>query len=213
MSGVEFNRDHGHRVALKLTFDTHIHNDFEYNMGLNVDHNIFDAREAYCSGMFFAFEEDVPSWLFHIKSRRMHKWAWTVAIPDDAKVVVFDDRVKCDRFILSDPRPISTLTWAEEPDHQLFSVYRHPSVAAFLPNIGEKVIRFVVQRIIDTFGIPVSEASDVQLNRYKYLACALLTYMPVSIQMEVARQKPGVIMERMYYDRFPKSVQDLASRR
>lgn len=210
MNGEQFNHWHAGQMAIKLTFDDHIHNGFEYNMGLNVDRNVFATYAPFNSGMFFAFEEDIPKWLFNGTVNRMHRWAWTVAIPNDAKVVVYANRVKCDRFILSDPRPISTLKW---PDQQYDAgmVLKYVSAAAFIPNLSTMAHDIAVSKLI--YMVDCQGSNDGCSLRGMYKSHEMIVYMPLSIQLAIAEQKPEVILNKDYYDRFPKEVQMAAPKK
>lgn len=94
-------------VALvKLTNASCVHNGLKLVEGYNVDKNVFDyAQMCGPDGLYFCQLDDILEWLDY--GHEPMVYMWDVELPDDAKVVMYDTKLKADKFILSNKRPIS----------------------------------------------------------------------------------------------------------
>ena len=83
---------------VKLTTEDCIHNGYKYEEGLNV------LNEKICGngGLYFCRKEDFVKWIDY--SDKIMYWIWDVVVPDDAKIVDMNDKLKTDKFILSNKR-------------------------------------------------------------------------------------------------------------
>jgi hypothetical protein len=101
--GAYFNEMYANCRVVKLTNESCIHNEFEFKEGLNVDINAFQYdQECGPDGLYFCTERDTEYWLDY----RDVAFVWDVEIPDDARVSVYDNKIKADRFILSNKRTV-----------------------------------------------------------------------------------------------------------
>lgn len=105
--GKFFNEMYTNCKIVKLTSESCIHNGFEFVEGLNIDVNEFKNAEV-CGpdGLYFCAEKDADHWFDY---RDGIKYAWDVTIPDDARVVVYDNKIKSNKFILSNKRHVTDL--------------------------------------------------------------------------------------------------------
>ena len=105
ISGTQFNELYKGESLVKLTNGQRIHNGFEFKEGLNVDTIDFNPIDQ-CSpgGFYFCKYEDFGKWIYYREVKM--DYMWDVKIPDDAKVVILDNKIKCNKFILSDSRII-----------------------------------------------------------------------------------------------------------
>ena len=107
ITGKEFNETYPNANVVKLTVADNNHNGFQYKEGLNhlPDNDPFNDNPV-CDkgGLYCCFKKDFGLW-FHYGDKYMAN-IWSVTIPDDAKVVVMDNKIKVDRFILSNMEPL-----------------------------------------------------------------------------------------------------------
>ena len=98
ISGSEFNNLYSGQICLKLTNDYECHNGLTFKTGLNIDNNTFNENNQY--GIHFCFENDVTKWAMYGKN--VMKYYRFVTIPDDARVVVYSNKIKTDKLTLSE---------------------------------------------------------------------------------------------------------------
>ena len=104
ISGAEFNQFNKGTGFVKLTNKDCIHNGLEFKEGLNEDILEFDSsEECVPGGLYFCKYKKFGDW---IQYRANIEYIWDVDIPDDAKVMTMDYKIKCDKFILSNKRSI-----------------------------------------------------------------------------------------------------------
>lgn len=103
ISGETFNSDYPNKKVIKLTVENDYYNDFQYKEGLNELNQSFNEWKI-CGpgGLYCCFIEDFSQWLEY--NDKVMTNVWDVTIPDDAKVVVMDDKIKVNKFILSNAR-------------------------------------------------------------------------------------------------------------
>lgn len=105
IDGEEFNKMYGEVHLVKLTTASRIHNGFEFKEGLNEDIHDFNPEEGCVKGGFyFCTYSDFGKWVYY-KEMRMD-YIWDVTVPNDAKVVIVNNKIKCDKFILSNMKHI-----------------------------------------------------------------------------------------------------------
>jgi len=106
ISGTTFNNIFGNVKIFKLTNEKCIHNGLTLMEGMNVDENKFDYKNK-CGpdGIYFCSENDVTQWVEY-NDKQMH-WIWDVTIPANARVVVYSNKFKADRLILSNKRKLT----------------------------------------------------------------------------------------------------------
>ena len=105
ITGKQFNEIYYNEKFIKLTNHTCIHNKLKFKEGLNEDLVPFNpSRECKKGGLYFCNIDDFTDWIEY-SDKKMY-YMWNVKIPDDAKVVVMENKIKCDKFILSNKRRI-----------------------------------------------------------------------------------------------------------
>ena len=105
ISGKGFNELYKGISFVKLTNEESVHNKFAYKEGLNEDVLEFDPiNDCVPGGLYFCKYEDFGRWINYRDELIMY--TWDVKIPGTAKVVVMNDKVKCNKFILSNKRSI-----------------------------------------------------------------------------------------------------------
>jgi hypothetical protein len=105
MTGSEFNEKYGDKEYFKLTCEDNVHNGFTFKEGLNEDVLEFDpAPTCMPGGLYFTDRDNIITWVEY--GYKVMHWVWDVSIPDDAKVVVMDNKAKCDKFIITNKRCI-----------------------------------------------------------------------------------------------------------
>lgn len=106
ISGKRFNVIYQGVPLVKLTNESCIHNGFEFVEGLNIDvHQFRYDSKCGSDGLYFCNLKDVERWLDY--GSRPMVYMWDVTIPDDAKTMVYGDKFKADKFILSNKRSIT----------------------------------------------------------------------------------------------------------
>jgi hypothetical protein len=81
------------KMYFKVLNETLKQHNFQYQLGLNIDSNLFDDKECQ-NGLHFCTLENVPRWLGYGS-----KLAF-VSIPEDAKILHFDDKSKADKLVI-----------------------------------------------------------------------------------------------------------------
>ena len=100
ISGRDFKKRYKQPVVKLLCADK-IHNGFKFTMGLNVLKQSFNT-EAICGpgGLYCCFEKDQNKWTDYGGKKMVLKCK--VVFPDDAKIVLMSNKMKCDKFYLYD---------------------------------------------------------------------------------------------------------------
>jgi hypothetical protein len=106
ISGSEFNKMFFGVGMIKLTTKDCCHNGFMFKEGMNDDTMNFN-HDKVCTkdGLYFCNIKDGFDWLSY--EDKVMYWVWDVEIPDDAKVIIFRNKIKTNKFILSRRREIS----------------------------------------------------------------------------------------------------------
>ncbi len=138
-------------MYVKLLCDDLNHNGFQYQEGLNIcpDFNF----DEYNHGFFFAKQEDIHKW-FGIQPN-LH-WIVDVELLPDSQVVHMDDKLKTDKFILKNKRPIS------EELKQL-AVQFNAWVIQFIKDPSEVLKQLAVQE--DGFSIQLFKDPSEELQK------------------------------------------------
>lgn len=114
ISGTYFRNMFGMRRVVKLTNESCVHNGFEFKEGYNEDTSDF-KYDVHCgNGLYFCIDGEAYNWLEY--NDKNIAYVWDVYIPDDARVVVYKKKMKADKFILMNKRPVHTL-YLEIIDH------------------------------------------------------------------------------------------------
>ena len=99
-SGMYFNEYLNKSTKLyRFTNDDEIHNDFQYNDGLNVDHLQFNPHgTCQPGGLYFVDDDHMIDYLISPS----FTWIREVTIPHDARVYVDNGKYKTDKFVLGE---------------------------------------------------------------------------------------------------------------
>lgn len=102
ISGSLFNEIYKNTKFVKLTNESCIHHYYQYTEGLNIDYKNFGTDTKY--GLYFCMIDNICE-----LNKYYHEpltYIWDVTIPSDAQVVIYNNKFKTDRFILSNKMPI-----------------------------------------------------------------------------------------------------------
>jgi len=127
--GYYFNEMYKNCRVVKLTNKTCCHNGLQYYEGLNIDTNEFKHDIDSGNGMYFCREADAGDWWSYGPSDMVY--AWDVKIPHDARVVVYDNKLKADQFELSNKRSIASLV-AGRIDTMVYGGYDVKDIVAYI---------------------------------------------------------------------------------
>ena len=107
MSGKEFNEIFKEISFVKLTNQNSVHNGFKFVEGLNIDVIKFKPTHRCGPGGFYFCEySKFGDWINYNKNIGMSMYIWDVVIPNDAKIFVLRNKIKCDKFIISNKQYI-----------------------------------------------------------------------------------------------------------
>ena len=126
---------------VKLTTEDCIHNGYKYEEGLNVLNGPFDNQKV-CNkgGLYFCRKEYAGKWVDY-NDKIMH-WIWDVVVPDEAKIVDMNDKLKTDKFILSNKRSI----WLDQEICKL-AVKQDGYALRYVEYQTEEICKLAVQEI------------------------------------------------------------------
>ena len=105
LSGKKFNELFAGKKFFKLTNEEENHNNYQFKTGLNIDKIPFDDQCECCPGGIYFTEKSKKSRWTKYGSAVM-KYERAVIIPDDAQVHIENNKVKADRLILGDRKPL-----------------------------------------------------------------------------------------------------------
>jgi hypothetical protein len=90
---------------VKLTTEDCIHNGYQYKEGLNCLNGEFN-NEKICryGGLYFCRKENIGKWTVY-NGKQMY-YIWDVELCEDSKIVDMGDKLKTDKFILTNKRTI-----------------------------------------------------------------------------------------------------------
>lgn len=98
MTGNEFNQRFDHLNFVKLTNEKENHYGFQFNDGLNVDHNSFDpSGSCQKGGIYFTTYDNAYMWAY---CNDIMMYVRKVIIPNDARVYIEDKKCKVDKIFL-----------------------------------------------------------------------------------------------------------------
>ena len=104
LTGKEFNKQYNGTVFIKLVNDKSIHNGFYFGEGLNICTDLLNLDENDTSCIYFYKFDDLSEWLDYNGNHMTY--IFDVAIPNDATVLIMNNKMKCNKFILSNKRLI-----------------------------------------------------------------------------------------------------------
>lgn len=121
ITGKQFNNINAtnNRHYICLIKNKCAHNSSKYNEGLNIATNLIE-------GLYFCDKATMQYWTRDFESFDL---VWTVTIPDDATIIVYEKKIKTDRFILSNRHTII---------EELYEIY-HNVVENINENIDIKI--------------------------------------------------------------------------
>jgi len=126
LTGAEFNAKNTRKLC-KLTNKVCCHNGFQFKEELNVDTVPFRTDIDCCpGGIYITFMDCFGDWTYYrtfMGGVMDMVYIWDVEIPDEAKVYVEDPtKIKVDKLVLSNQRPIDQLLEWQDPLFQLRAV-------------------------------------------------------------------------------------------
>jgi hypothetical protein len=100
LSGVEFNEVFNGVSLYKIIKNSMIHNNFKFSKGLNIDNNEFQVNNSSAPGGFFFTLGD------YVNVKTLSNFynpmsVWNIEIPDDSIVVIYNNRMKTNKIILT----------------------------------------------------------------------------------------------------------------
>jgi hypothetical protein len=100
ITGKEFNEKYPNAEFVKLTNKKDLHNGYQYEEGLNELDDPFNEKPICAKGgLYFCFKKDCGQWVEYGDMKMEN--IWCVKIPDDAKIVIIDDKIKTNKFVLA----------------------------------------------------------------------------------------------------------------
>jgi hypothetical protein len=173
------------KELVKLTVENNIHNNFEFNEGLNVDTIPFNASGTCKSGGFyFTFSNCWSEWL-NYRNEFMY-WMWDVKIPDDALVYLESEtKIKADKFILENKRCIY-----DEKERCMLAVRQDGNTIRFIKDPSETVQLEAVRQNGDAiqFIEDPSEAVQLEAVRRNGSAIQFIKDPSEAVQLEAVSQ-------------------------
>jgi hypothetical protein len=94
ITGKQFNEINGQKPLYKLTNKEENHYGFQYKDGLNEDRLEFNTKEYCLGGLYFANIDNIYKFI------SINKYIRKVTIPDDARVCIFEDKIKANKIIV-----------------------------------------------------------------------------------------------------------------
>ena len=92
-------------VYVKLTTENDTHNGYQYKEGLNCLNGEFNnEKKCGSGGLYFCREEDIGKWTWY-NGKQMH-YIWDIELCEDSKIIDMGNKLKTDKFILSNKRSI-----------------------------------------------------------------------------------------------------------
>ena len=161
LTGKEFN-DQYKRRFLKVMYDDHIHYDFEYKLGLNIDTKPFNPfGECSEGGLYFCDKTTL-----HLFWQNYDTTIAIVTIPDDARVYVERNKFKSDKLViieflnfadisdsfwlelLFDKKQSAALQYVENQTNDICvkAITQDASAIQFVRNQTEDLCMFAVQK-------------------------------------------------------------------
>jgi hypothetical protein len=94
---------------VKLTTQDCIHNGYKYKEGLNTFNGKFNNKKI-CShgGLYFCNKKDIGLWIYY--NEKIMYYIWDVMLLDDSKIVNMGNKLKTDKFIITNKKCI----WDDE---------------------------------------------------------------------------------------------------
>jgi len=105
VSGKKFNKIYKDIKMYKFLNDDMIHNNFEYQLGLNIDTEDFNPTDTCSKGGLYFCEESKC----HLYWDNFGKYLGYVEIPNDAHIYIEDDKFKADKIILKKIEPFDNV--------------------------------------------------------------------------------------------------------
>jgi hypothetical protein len=152
ISGKKFNEIYDDVPLVKLTNETCTHNKMNFVLGMNIDENKFDPSKA-CGpdGIYFCKLNDIHLWLDYSTSPMVYMW--DAKIPDNARTVIYSNKLKTSAIILSNQRLIvdylaeKILNMIEtEPTIETVFRYIDEIPASSLPKNMEQIYLAILKR-------------------------------------------------------------------
>ena len=189
-TGQEFNEILGSKKLYRFTRYDEIHNDFQYNDGLNVDHLEFYPHDA-CKpgGLYFVDEDHIIRYLFS----HLFQWIREVTIPPDARVYVEKGKYKSDKFVLG-PRK-RTSEYEIDKHRCLEAVKQDYRMLQFVKEQTHDICMEAVKHDSESLQYVRKQSHDICLEAVKQAGWALeyVTEQTYDICLEAVKENPLVL--------------------
>lgn len=143
--GKEFNNNNQTRYV-KLLQKNMIHNGYRFIIGLNEDKNFNEENECGPNGLYFCKYEHIIEWLFY--NGKYMFWICDIKIPDDASVIIYDNKIKTDKLCLLNMMELETNELLSNSLKKDYSLIR---MIGF--NIGNNIEQILISEIKCNFNI------------------------------------------------------------
>jgi hypothetical protein len=140
-NGKDFNDKYYGKIFIKLTNETEIHNNFQFQNGLNIDTVKFACNDDD-GGIYFCEISYIGKWIWY--SGKQMVYVRFVTIPDDAQVYVMNDKIKTDKMILSKKCTINDLDYWRDKNFVIHAVNYNGHCLRYIKN---KLNRFSFDEI------------------------------------------------------------------
>jgi hypothetical protein len=187
ISGYHFNQMFQNCSLVKLTNASSCHNGFQFVEGLNVDTNDFKYdEECGPDGLYFCRESDAENWFNYGHSDM--KYVWDVIIPDDARVCIYERKIKADKFILSNKRSLATMA-SDKMRQMLYTGEDTSTILSYLQNNYDADLidePEVVQSLVDMVEMRPESFSEMDdyLKVHRVCATAAKLYDQAYLYMD-----------------------------
>lgn len=171
--GWYFNEMYTNCKIIKMTNDSGIHNGFHFVEGLNIDVNSFKYdEECGPDGLYFCREADAENWFSYGSSDMAY--AWDVEIPSDARVVVYDNKIKADKFMLTNKRTLASMV-AEKVKKMIYRGQNTSSIVNYVERYAVDIVQSeeIEELMIDLISIDPEAFSYMNEKIQSATVCAI----------------------------------------
>jgi hypothetical protein len=160
ITGEQFNKEYKDYKFVKLTKETEIHNGFQFQTGLNIDHVKFNPAGS-CSpgGIYFTDYNKYILWLSY--GNKSMYWMRGVHVPNDAQVYVEKNKFKADKIILDERRPIGELIDWSDNDMCKIAVQQNGLALQYVKNQTDEICKLAVQQNSDALHYVKNQTDEI----------------------------------------------------
>jgi hypothetical protein len=142
----------------KFTNTEEKHYDHQYVNGLNFDANNFDiSRECSRGGLYFTSAKYIGTWIDG------NTYVRNVSIPDDARVCIYQNKIKANKIILGPRNIIYDSDIFEDEEMQILAVQQNGYIIKYIKEPSEEVKKLAVKQ--NGIAIKYIDNSSEELQR------------------------------------------------